>query len=228
MARKKRMLVAFCGGDGTGKSTQAAFLAERLCEAGMPAVVVWNRWEPRLIGLVVRSARWLSEWRNPSGSEKQSADQVAHAVSQRPFIARAFSQLSWLEYLIQTRWRLLRRSRSAHVVILDRYVVDMAVDRARRLGWSDGYMADQIERAHRRGFPRPVLNNFFTAPASVLVKRRPEERFQVLQERSAIYKRVAELLEAPIVDAGDSIPAVAERVWDILQSCVATDDVAAG
>lgn len=90
---------------------------------------------------------------------------------------------------------------------------------------SEVQSADQIERTHRRGFPRPVLNIFFTALAYVLVERRPEERLQILLERSAIYKRVAELLEALIVDAGDSIPTAAERVWDILQSCMATDNV---
>ncbi len=223
MARRERTIIVFCGGDGTGKSTQAKLLVDHLNETGAPAAVIWNRWEPRVVGLVMKTARRISGLAHSSQAGEEVGDQVASAVASRPVVAQVFSRVSWFEYLMQTRSRLLRQGRGAHVVVFDRYVVDMVVDRARRLGWSDAYIAAELERAYRRGFPRPAVSIFFDAPPAVLVERRPEERPQGLAERSALYARVAKLLGAPVVNTADSIESTAERIWEIVKSGAARE-----
>jgi thymidylate kinase len=100
--------------------------------------------------------------------------------------------------------------------VLDRYVADMVVDRTRRLHWSDQQIARQIGFAYRTGFPRPDLTIILDCSLAVVVARRPDENPQVLEERAALYRRVAAIIAAPIVDAGQPVERVAEDVWQIV------------
>jgi thymidylate kinase len=218
MGRRRPTLVALHGVDGTGKSTQATVLAERLSTLGLPTVVIWNRWTPYVVGLVRSVARRMVRKTGPWNPEERASDTVARAVAGRPAVADLFSRVSWLEYLVQTRWRLLRLGRGASVIVLDRYVADMVVDRARRLGWGNDRIAREVQLAYRRGYPRPELTIFLDSPLSTLVQRRPEEQPRTLEERAALYRRVAGLLGAPIVDAEGSIESVAERIRETVDA----------
>jgi|WetSurMetagenome_2_1015567.scaffolds.fasta_scaffold81159_2 thymidylate kinase len=222
MGRRSPALITLHGVDGTGKSTQAALLAERLSGLGLPTVVIWNRWTPHVVGLVRRAVGGILGKRGPAEREEQVADVVAEAVAQRPAVAYLFSRVAWLEYLVQTRWRLLRHGRGARVIVMDRYVADMVVDRARRLGWSDERIAREVALAYRRGYPKPVLNVFLDSPLATVVARRPEELPRALEERSQLYRRAAGALEAPIVDAAGTIDTVAGRIWEIVDASAIT------
>lgn len=218
MGRRSPILVALQGVDGTGKSTQAALLATKFSTLGLSTVVIWNRWTPYAVGLVRGVAHKMVGGRGVRNHAEEPSDTVAKAVAGRPVVAYLFSQVSWLEYLVQTRWRLSRLGHGASVVVLDRYVADMVVDRARRLGWSNDRIAREVRLAYRRGYPKPDLTIFLDSPLSAVMQRRPDEQPRTLEERSALYRRVAGLLGAPIIDAEGSIESVAERVWETVHA----------
>jgi thymidylate kinase len=220
LGRRSPILIALQGVDGTGKSTQAALLATRLSALGLPTVVIWNRWTPYVVGLVRSAAHGIAgraEKRHPA---QEANDTVAAAVAGRPVLAYVFSRVAWLEYLVQTRWRLLTQGHGASVIVLDRYVADMVVDRARRLGWSNDRIAREAQRAYRRGYPRPDLTIFLDLSLSAVMQRRPDEQPRALEERSELYRRIAGLLGAPVIEAEGSIEFVAERVWEMVEASV--------
>ena len=210
-------MIAICGADGSGKSTQAAMLTARLDESGVKAVRLWNRWTPWAVGAARAATRSvLSRQRVKSRDER--SDELARAVATRPLLAEVFAMAAWLEYLVQTWWRLTRCAAGSDVVVVDRYVADMVVDRARRLHWSESRMRREINLAYRLGFPAPVLTVFLDAPFEALCQRRPDENPRALMERAELYRRLARALDAPVLEGTEPEACINEELWRLLES----------
>ena len=191
-------LVALCGIDGVGKSTQAAHLAAWARERGLRADVLWCRWDP----LLARPAiRLLNRY---SGSPTAGADDAAHDRRRglkRRVLSVAPLRVAWrslmvLDYGLRTSVRVRRARRRLDLLVLDRYWHDVIVDLS-----AGGEMAK----------PPRLLTFLLPRPDRVVVLELPEEKALTrqpdaldlthLRQRRELYGVVAREPDAELVDA---------------------------
>ena len=118
-------LIAFCGLDGAGKSTQIDRLLSRLEEAGNPATYLWSRggYTPLMNG-VKRILRCLLGRRLPEAGRNESRSKaLRNPLISRMWVAMAIVDLAIL-YGIYVRVMCLR----GRTVVCDRYLADTYVD----------------------------------------------------------------------------------------------------
>src|ERR1700685_103882 len=135
MRAPMRELVALCGIDGTGKSTQASLLQSRLRGSGRSAEVLWCRWDSLLarpaVGLLDRLSRRGKPGTAVSGTSGGSED--SRRALKRRFLSSSLVRRLWtvlmvLDYGLQVAPKLIRARRLAEVVIVDRYRHDVLID----------------------------------------------------------------------------------------------------
>lgn len=150
-SRPRRLVVAYSGIDGSGKSTQAQALADTLQRVSIPARPSWARLGFSASGLVASAAR-LGQRMLPAGSHSAQTARATGETGETgdgrpPLTRRGPVGWSWamalsLDYVRITR-RELRRSRDM-VVVLDRALPDALV------GLEEGYGGALDLRAQRR------------------------------------------------------------------------------
>jgi thymidylate kinase len=203
-------LVALCGIDGVGKSTQAANLAAWARERGLRVDTLWCRWDPWLarpaISLLNRYSRRGDSNGAATGEHSRRRGFKQRVLSIAPLRA-AWRSLMVLDYGIRTSVRVRRARRRVDLLILDRYWHDVIVDLS-----AGGEMAK----------PPRLLTLLLPKPDLVLVLELPEEEALVrqpdaldlthLRQRRRLYGVIATQPDAALVDASGSQDAVSEAV----------------
>jgi dTMP kinase len=187
--------VALVGIDGSGKTTQAHRLAERLAAAGLPARYRRNaggrRWFGRLAGVLGR--------------------RDAEDLLGRRAMLFVESVLRWLA-ILRT---LLRRAVTGEIAIMDRYAVcQYASLRARHAG-------PAAERRARRAYRlfRPPDVTFLLAVDPAVAYDRIESRgydheeLSYLREAAGAYELLPEYRTFVVIDANGTPDEVAARLY---------------
>jgi dTMP kinase len=208
-------LLVLSGLDGSGKSTQAAILSERLGREGVPVETVWNRWEPRISAPLIRLAkRKLS---HPEGSSPEDYGPFTAAKQQAmksPLKRSLWQLMVWSEYSVQVNLRLLRHRSGGGGVICDRYVYDTIIDVALNFSLPPDRIEELCNHLLLSLFPRPGGVVFFDIdPESGSSRKNDGTPAAYLADRRAYYTVMAGLLGAPVIDAGKPIEDVAESLW---------------
>lgn len=141
--RPRGHLIAVCGLDGAGKSTQVEALARTLAVLGHEPVVVWTRfgsesWLRHVARPVKRVLARLtsSSWdtRVPAAAPRAAGTSagVADDVTEPGGVVRRLVRDGWALLLVLANARAHRRAtrhhlRAGRVVVCDRYVLDSAV-----------------------------------------------------------------------------------------------------
>jgi thymidylate kinase len=202
-------LVALCGIDGVGKSTQAANLVAWARESGLRADVLWCRWDPLLARPAIRLLNRYS--RGGTAAEAASEHDRRRGLKRRILsiapLRAAWRSLMVLDYGIRTSLRVRRARRRLDLLVLDRYWHDVIVDLS-----AGGEMAK----------PPWLLTLLLPRPDLVLVLELPEEEAIVrqpdaldlthLRQRRRLYGVVANQPDAALVDASGSEADVGEAV----------------
>lgn len=203
--RRRGVVVAVSGLDGSGKSTLTAGLLEALEALDVDAAVLWHRLSyGRLLVLLAAPAKAAGRLLRRRGAGEPVAA-VAGAASGRAeshgpaWGGRAWPLVVTLVHVLTagpaTRWHL-RRGR---VVLRDRYVLDAAVHLADRYG--DAAPRSVHLPLLRRGLPRPARAWFLDVRAEEARRRKPEQ-FSVaeLAAQRALYLEHAPLLQVAVLD----------------------------
>ena len=202
-------LVALCGIDGVGKSTQAANLVAWASESGLKADVLWCRWDP----LLARPAIRLLNRYSRSGGDGQAASEhdrrrglKQRVLSVAPLRA-AWRSLMVFDYGIRTSVRVRRARRRLDLLVLDRYWHDVIVDLS-----AGGEMA-KPPRLLTLLLPRPDLVLVLELPEEEAIVRQPDALdLTHLRQRRQLYGVVAEQPDAALVDASGTEADVGEAV----------------
>ena len=175
-APRRRVLVAFSGIDGSGKSTQAQRLVENLNRVGVPAQQVWARLGYSGSRPLTRTAR-LGQRILPSGAHSA---QRGRAVGQerpdsRPLTRRGVLGWSWTLAVSVDYLRILRREIrqvSSRVVVMDRALPDALVALEEQFGGAVNLSLPR--RLIIRSSPRPALTFYLRLPAGVARERKDD------------------------------------------------------
>ncbi len=209
-----RMLV-LSGLDGTGKSTQATIIAERLAGQGIEAATVWNRWSPAITAPLISFARKRIDPRPDAATEEYTDFTHSKRKRMRSPVKQALWQaMVWSEYTVQVHSRLLGVGYPRRAIISDRYVYDTLVDMAVNFS---------LEPAGLEKLCSHPLMSLFPAPASVVIididpetgaaRKSDGTPAEYLADRRPFYLEIARLTGAAVVDGNGTIEETAAGIW---------------
>jgi thymidylate kinase len=203
-------LVALCGIDGVGKSTQAANLVAWARERGLEADTLWCRWDPVLARPAIRLLNRYSGGGTSDGGDK--GDHARRRGLKKRVLSIAPLRAAWrgvmvLDYGIRTSFRVRRARRRLDLLVLDRYWHDVIVD------LSAGGEMVKPPRLLTLLLPRPDLVIVLELPEEEAIVRQPDALdLTHLRQRRRLYDVLARQPGAALVDASGSETAVGEAV----------------
>lgn len=169
--RRRPLVIAISGVDGSGKSTLRAALADSLDRAGVPVSTVWVR--PGMgLGRLTALAHWAKRrlGQDTAPGVRAMADPTAaRPVSRRGATGYAWSLLVCWSFLVGV-WR---QHRAAHgVVLYDRHLVDALATLDFAYEGVDLRLQHRLVRAL---LPRADVRVYLDVTAEVSVARKPDD-----------------------------------------------------
>ena len=128
--KKKPTLIVFYGIDGSGKSTQAISLFETLKNKGVNVEYIWSRRVPFFTKIPAQIIKkiMLKEVSASNGTEYISIKKNRKSLFSNKFFRFIWVNISFLEYLLLTYYKVFWPNRKKEVIICDRYLQDAIVD----------------------------------------------------------------------------------------------------
>lgn len=213
-------LIALCGIDGAGKSTQAELLQKRLQAAGQSTEVLWCRWDPvlarpavRLLDRLARRGRSTVTASNARVGTGDSRRKLKRRLLASSLVRGLWTSLMVLDYGLQVAPKVRRAQVRAEVVIVDRYRHDVLIDLS---------AGDQLARTPAIlawALPDPDMIIVLDVDEEVALARKPDSPdLTYLRERRRLYRQLAAGPTSVLVDASESTGPVSEAVFEAIAS----------
>ncbi len=198
---KTGLFICFTGIDGSGKTTLARFLTERLSRNGFECKYVHNRLTPFLLKpfiiigqkLFLRGKNIFENYAEYSTTKRK--------VIRNNLLSLVYQWLLVLDYSIQVFLKVKAPLMLGKNIICDRYVYDTLVtDLAVDFGYSDKKLKQTLNRLFRL-FPQPELTFLVDVPEEIAYQRKNDiPSVEYLKERRNIYLIVGEEYGMVILD----------------------------
>ncbi len=203
------------GLDGTGKSTQAEILAERLADQGVETSTIWNRWSPAITAPLIAMARKRIDPRPGAATEEYTDFTRSKRERMRSPVKRALWQtMVWSEYIVQVHARLLEAGYPRRALISDRYVYDTLVDMAVNFSLEQGELETLCSHALLSLFPVPASFVVIDIdPETGSARKSDGTPPEYLADRRPFYLEIARLTGAAVVDGNGTIEETAAGIW---------------
>ena len=205
-----RLLVAFSGVDGSGKSTQIRLLEQQLSSSGVKVMHIRCRWRPVLSLPLLGVLRRLGYARVHIGGGSYI---VETRMPEGGGLASLWVILTQLENLVKTGIKLAFSSLIGRIVICDRYVLDMLVDGM--AGLHDRPDRNRLGFQLLRLFPRPNYAFFMDIDPEVAFKRKPDlPTLGDYIERLRLYRELCSSWGVTQVDARLPKEEIRRKIWN--------------
>ncbi len=214
---RKPGILTLSGLDGTGKSSQAEKLLERLSAEGMRAGAIWNRWKPCLTLPVVKLARRsLSPVKEARTADYSNFTQAKKNKMKSPFKRKIWQTMVWSEYSMQVRFRLLTHGWPFRGMICDRYVYDTLVDMAVNFSISPQELESLCVNPLLELFPVPVQAILIDIDPETGARRKDDGTpVGYLSDRRELYLAMAKITGAIVIDGTKTINEISEEIWNL-------------
>jgi len=207
-----RDFVCLMGIDGSGKTTQARRLVDRLNRTGFPARYVWCRWRPFLMKPFQIAGRAILRRRAVT-----PADYARFTGSKQRILKQGLMGSLWLSaslldyYLVQVFPRVVLSRARRKALVCDRYLYDTLIDQGINLGLSPEEGPSLLCSLPARIFPRPSQVILLDVDPGIAYQRKTDVADpEYLVDRRQRYLCFAEHLRAAVIDASAS-PEIVER-----------------
>jgi len=199
--KSRAILICFTGIDGTGKTTLAKSLEESLEDSGISSKYLWGGWRGFESFLFSQVAKFMRENREARWGAGMRSINI-----QNNFI---FTYAAWIDYFLRVFPNLLKSLYKYDLVILDRYVYDVAI------GFSINTKND-CEKLLRRFFyifPKPDTTFLIDVPEEVAYTRKDDiPSVEYLHEKRKIYKKIGDEFEMIGLDGTKSLRELNEKI----------------
>jgi len=166
-------MVVFSGTDGSGKTTLANRLVQELMDMGIRTEYVWCRHESGTVRAFVKTARFL-------GGDKRGASTPASGYGifkgrmfAKPAIGHLYRIFVMMDYLIEVKSRIIRRLRRVDVLVVDRYVMDVAADVTVECNLEEDRSLAYL-RTLQKLVPRAGVSFLVTVPTAISLERKDD------------------------------------------------------
>ncbi len=164
-------LIVFSGIDGSGKTTLAKKLLEHMTLKGFKAEYAWCRHESQAVFLLVGLIKGVSR----KGTTNEAAEHGYASLKRRLFSNRLVRGLYvsyvTLDYMVQIHGAIRKKLARSDVVVVDRYLVDVAADVMVECSLSQAN-AQRFMRVLERLLPTPAFSFLVLVPEDVSMSRK--------------------------------------------------------
>jgi dTMP kinase len=224
--KQNSMLICFTGIDGSGKTTQAKSLVERLKSKGVKSEYAWSRGEVltirRFFLFLGRKALGTST-RQISNDESAYHDyQSRKSILMRNSIVRIlWSITTCIEHLVQINWSIRRKLQNGNVIVCDRYLWDSIIDMAVLNHKNPEYLTGGLYRFITKLVPTPT--------STFLIDIAPEEAFQrkndipsidYVKIRADFYRYLAHHVTMNVINGCSDIASIQNQIDAVIMKKV--------
>ncbi|MHA1341450.1 MAG: dTMP kinase [Promethearchaeota archaeon] len=218
---EKGFLIAFIGVDGSGKTTQAKLLFERLKQDGLQVSYVWSRWDPIFLRPLINI--WKKTIKRDMTKSNYEVSQMKNTKKRllNNFVFRWLWLVCFLvdygvQMFIKMRIELFRRK----VIISDRTFYDSLIDQAINLGNKKSLLLDNVNIFFMNiFFPQPDLIIYLDCPVDIAFFRKVDvPDIEYIKERKELYLKLASKYGWTKVDGALDIDDISAQVRDKVYS----------
>jgi thymidylate kinase len=212
--RKRGILVAFSGVDGSGKSTQVDLLEKSFEQINVPVLRIRSRWRPVLslpLLVIMRRLGYASVHR------AGGVYIVETRLPSRGGLTSLWCILTQVENIVKTGVKLVFPLLLGRTVICDRYALDMVVDG--RAGLHDAAGKTRLGFQLLRLLPKPNFAFSMDIDPEVAFRRKPDlPGLKDYVERLRLYRELSSGWDVTIVNARVSADTIHRKIWKIIAS----------
>jgi thymidylate kinase len=218
--RRRGILVAFSGVDGSGKSTQVDLLEESFEKVHVGVLRIRSRWRPVLSLPLLMIMRRLGYARVHRAGGVYI---VETRLPSRGGLTALWCILTQIENIVKTGVKLVFPLLLGRTVICDRYALDMVVDGMAGLHDPPGRTRLGFRLLHL--LPTPNFAFFMDIDPDVAFKRKPDlPGIEDYVERLRLYRELSSRWSVTIVNARVSPETIHGRVWEVISSGLPSGD----
>jgi thymidylate kinase len=219
--RRRGILVAFSGVDGSGKSTQVDLLEKSFEKINVAVLRIRSRWRPVLslpLLVIMRRLGYASVHR------AGGVYIVETRLPSRGGLTSLWCLLTQVENIVKTGVKLVFPLLLGRTVICDRYALDMVVEGM--AGLHDAPERTRLGFQLLRLLPRANFAFFMDIDPEVAHKRKPDlPSLGDYVERLGLYRELSSRWGVTIVNARVSPETIHRSVWKIIASGILQSQV---
>lgn len=209
LSGQRGRFIYITGCDGTGKSTQAERMINRLQAKGDEVCHLWLRFPFFLSVPFLMYARWRGlSW-------YEVTDGVRHGYwdfKQSWLMSQVFPWVFWLDTAVATWFNVYYPLWRGKTIVCERFVLDMLVDLS--LGCSQDLFTKPVGQAFRRLLPSEATVLLLDLDVETACQRRPALQYDWrLTDRLAAFRTMAHQLEIPLVSTQDGAIEVSQKLY---------------
>ena len=213
--RRFRQDLVLSGLDGTGKSTQAGILQDRLTGKGVEPTTIWNRWSPSITAPHLDGAETDRSAPRCRDGRIFRFYSLEERTDEEPCQACALAGYGMERIFVQVQSRLFGAGYPRRAIISDRYVYDTLVDMAVNFSLEPGELETLCSHPLLSLFPVPASFVVIDIDPEVGSTRKSDGTPpEYLADRRPFYLEIARLTGAAVVDGNGTIEETAAGIWE--------------
>lgn len=220
---KKKNLVVFTGIDGSGKTTQAKLLVDKLKQEQKDVVYIRNKWEPFILRPLIR--RWKrsqNKGLNDLSLKPDDIKEKKQVLLGNPFFRFLWLIAFFLDYGLQIFFKIRFRIHKPDILVSDRIFYDSVIDQAINLGERKNVLLDRLDSFWMKIlFPVPDLVFYVDCPEDVAFKRKQDEytpNIEYLVDRRKLYLSLSGKYKWIQIDGTLAVNDIAVNIHNIVRT----------
>jgi len=214
------LLICFTGIDGSGKTTQAELLVNRLATMGVKSLYVWSRGRVRTIRSIFlfMGRRALGTSAREIARDKKSYQEYQSRKSKlmgNSLVRTLWSAMTHVEHLIQINLDIRRKIQAGNVVVCDRYLWDSSVDIAVLNNKDPNWLSNGLNKLMWKFVPRPTIAFFIDIPPEEAMKRKNDiPSLDYVKKRAEFYRYLAKCNSLSVLDGCEDASTIQNKIMN--------------